>query len=359
TKYYEDRDVFHCLENSESDDCVDPSVADLKLDDLDSVTTLGVGGFGKVDLVRVKHNRSLVFALKSCSKAFVRSTRQEQHINNERIVQRVASKHQFVIKLYRTFKDDHNVYFLLEAALGGELWTLLRHRGAFEELSARFYIGCVVEALRYLHCHQIIYRDLKPENCILDKTGYLKITDFGFSKILTGGEKTWTFCGTPEYVAPEIILNKGHDQAVDFWSIGILLYELLTGMPPFTSPDPLKTYNIILRGFDAIGFEEAIFSKNCVNLIRRLCKENPSERIGVQKNGYSDLKSHKWFSGFDWDQLIRRQIKPPIVPRLNSATDTHYFDVTPDQTLKEAEFDIKDGAIDLDIDCDKSWDKYF
>ncbi|CAG2121403.1 unnamed protein product, partial [Medioppia subpectinata] len=274
--------------------------------------------------------------LKSCAKAFVRSTRQEQHINNERIVQRVASRHQFVVKLYRTFKDDQSVYFLLEAALGGELWTLLRHRGAFEEISARFYVGCVVEALQYLHSHQIIYRDLKPENCLLDQTGYLKITDFGFSKLLCAGEKTWTFCGTPEYVAPEIILNKGHDQAVDFWSIGILLYELLTGMPPFTSPDPLKTYNIILRGFDAIGFEEAIFSKNCVNLIRRLCKENPSERIGVQKNGYSELKSHKWFSGFDWDQLIRRAIKPPIVPRLNSSTDTHYFDVTPDQTLKEA-----------------------
>ncbi len=133
----------------------------------------------------------------------------------------------------------------------------------------------------------------------------------------------------------------------------------LKNRPPFTSPDPLKTYNIILRGFDAIGFEEAIFSKNCVNLIRRLCKENPSERIGVQKNGYSDLKSHKWFSGFDWDNLIRRTIKPPIVPRLNSPTDTHYFDLTPDHSSKDAEFDLKENYNDSDSDYDNSWDKYF
>ncbi len=114
-----------------------------------------------------------------------------------------------------------------------------------------------------------------------------------------------------------------------------------------------------MRGFDAIGFEEAIFSKNCVNLIRRLCKENPSERIGVQKNGYSDLKSHKWFSGFDWDNLIRRTIKPPIVPRLNSPTDTHYFDLTSGHSSKEAEFDLKENYNDCDSDYDNTWDKHF
>ena len=127
-KFYEDRDLFHSSDMSEAEDSVDPTVADLKLEDLETVTTLGVGGFGRVELVRSKRKSSQVFALKSCAKIFVRSTRQEQHINNERVVQRMASKHQFVIKLYRTFKDEQNVYFLMEAALGGELWTLLRHR---------------------------------------------------------------------------------------------------------------------------------------------------------------------------------------------------------------------------------------
>ena len=120
--------MFHSLDLTEAEENVDPTVADITLDDLESVTTLGIGGFGRVELVRSKRNVNNVFALKSCSKAFVRSTRQEQHINNERVVQRIASKHQFVVKLYRTFKDDFNVYFLMEAALGGELWTLLRHR---------------------------------------------------------------------------------------------------------------------------------------------------------------------------------------------------------------------------------------
>ncbi len=127
------------LECSESEEPIDPSVAEIKLEDLEVVVTLGVGGFGRVDLVRNKRNVNQIYALKSCSKSFIKSTRQEQHINNERIVHRIACKHQFVIKLFRTFKDDYSVYFLMEAALGGELWTLLRHRFVLEILNALLY----------------------------------------------------------------------------------------------------------------------------------------------------------------------------------------------------------------------------
>ena len=122
----------------------------------------------------------------------------------------------------------------MEVCLGGEVWTLLRDRGHFPEQMTKFIIGCVVEALQYLHDRGIIYRDLKPENLLFDKDGYIKLTDFGFAKqVGFGGTKTWTFCGTPEYVAPEIILNRGHDYAADYWSMGILIFELLTGTPPF------------------------------------------------------------------------------------------------------------------------------
>uniref|UniRef100_A0A1I8FAZ3 cGMP-dependent protein kinase n=1 Tax=Macrostomum lignano TaxID=282301 RepID=A0A1I8FAZ3_9PLAT len=150
--------------------------------------------------------------------------------------------------------DRKYLYMLMESCLGGELWTVLRDKGNFDDSTTRFYVGCVVEALHYLHRKGVVYRDLKPENLLLDSAGYCKLTDFGFAKQIGLSMKTWTFCGTPEYVPPEVILNKGHDLSADFWSLGILMFELLTGTPPFAASDPMKTYNIILRGIDAIDF---------------------------------------------------------------------------------------------------------
>ncbi|KAG7481348.1 hypothetical protein MATL_G00065920 [Megalops atlanticus] len=193
---------------------------------LEVIATLGVGGFGRVELVKVK-NEDVTFALKCIKKKHIVDTRQEEHIHSERKILAEACS-PFIVKLYRTFKDKKYVYMLLEACLGGEIWSLLRDRGSFDEHTAKFCVGCVTEAFDYLHRNRIIYRDLKPENLMLDAEGYIKLVDFGFAKKIGSGQKTWTFCGTPEYVAPEIILNKGHDFSVDFWSLGILVYELLT-----------------------------------------------------------------------------------------------------------------------------------
>ncbi|ROT66698.1 cGMP-dependent protein kinase, isozyme 1 [Penaeus vannamei] len=231
-------------------------------------------------------------------------------------------------ELYKTFRDNKYVYMMMEACLGGEVWTILRDRGWFDDLTARFYTACVVEALEYLHAKNIIYRDLKPENLLLDSTGYAKLVDFGFSKRLGASSKTWTFCGTPEYVAPEIILNKGHDKAVDYWSIGILMYELLTGTPPFTASDPMKTYNIILKGIDMVDFPQHL-SRNAISLIKRLCREAPAERLGYQRAGIQDIKKHKWFQGFDWDGLRARVLQPPIIPKIKGPADAGNFDSYP------------------------------
>ncbi|GAA6228534.1 cGMP-dependent protein kinase 1-like isoform X2 [Lates japonicus] len=300
----------------------------LKLNDFNIIDTLGVGGFGRVELVQLKSEEAKTFAMKILKKRHIVDTRQQEHIRSEKHIMTEAHS-DFIVRLYRTFKDSKYLYMLMEACLGGELWTLLRDRGSFEDSTTRFYTACVVEAFAYLHAKGIIYRDLKPENLILDSRGYAKLVDFGFAKKIGFCKKTWTFCGTPEYVAPEIILNKGHDVSADYWSLGILMFELLTGSPPFSGPDPMKTYNIILRGIDMIEFPKKI-TKNAANLIKKLCRDNPSERLGNLKNGVKDIQKHKWFEGFNWEGLRKGTLTPPIIPDVSSPTDTSNFDSFPE-----------------------------
>ncbi|KAM4809037.1 cGMP-dependent protein kinase 2 [Rhinophrynus dorsalis] len=295
-------------------------------DNLEIITTLGVGGFGRVELVQVK-NENLAFALKCIKKRHVVDNRQQEHIHSEKNILKEACS-PFVVKLYHTFKDNKYVYMLLEACLGGELWSLLRDRGSFDESTAKFCIGCVTEAFEYLHHIGVMYRDLKPENLLLDSEGYVKLVDFGFAKKIFSGQKTWTFCGTPEYVAPEVILNKGHSFSVDFWSLGILLYELLTGNPPFTGPDQMMIYNLILQGIEKIEFHKKI-SRRSEDLIHRLCRQNPTERLGNMKNGIADIKKHRWFNGFNWEGLSSRSLSSPLRPKLEGPTDHSYFDSYP------------------------------
>uniref|UniRef100_A0A8B9RKB4 cGMP-dependent protein kinase n=1 Tax=Astyanax mexicanus TaxID=7994 RepID=A0A8B9RKB4_ASTMX len=288
----------------------------LHLSDFNIIDTLGVGGFGRVELVQLKSDEYKTFAMKILKKRHIVDTRQQEHIRSEKLIMQEAHS-DFIVRLYRTFKDSKYLYMLMEACLGGELWTILRDRGSFDDSTTRFYTACVVEAFAYLHSKGIIYRDLKPENLILDHRGYAKLVDFGFAKKIGFGKKTWTFCGTPEYVAPEIILNKGHDISADYWSLGILMYELLTGSPPFSGPDPMKTYNIILRGIDMIEFPKKI-TKNAANLIKKLCRDTPSERLGNLKNGVKDIQKHKWFEGFNWEGLRKGTLTPPIIPSVSA-----------------------------------------
>ncbi|MBN3292837.1 KGP2 kinase, partial [Polypterus senegalus] len=293
---------------------------------LEIIATLGVGGFGRVELVKVK-NEDVTFAMKCIKKKHIVDNRQEEHIHSERkILEEACSP--FVVKLYRTFKDSKYVYMLLEACLGGEIWSLLRDRGSFDEQTAKFCVTCVTEAFDYLHQIGVVYRDLKPENLMLDSAGYIKLVDFGFAKKIDWGQKTWTFCGTPEYVAPEIILNKGHDFSVDFWSLGILVFELLTGNPPFSGVDQMMIYNLILKGIEKMDFPKRI-TRRPEDLIRRLCKQNSTERLGNLKNGINDIKKHRWFNGFNWEGLKARNLLSPLKRELQGPTDHSYFDNYP------------------------------
>lgn len=319
------------------------SLETLKITDLDLVATLGMGGFGRVELVQVAGEKK-TYALKCLKKHHIVDTKQQEHIYSEKKVM-IESNSPFICKLYKTFKDRKYVYMLMEVCLGGELWTILRDRGHFDDNITRFCTACVVEAFQYLHSRGIVYRDLKPENLLLDSKGYVKMVDFGFAKKIGFGHKTWTFCGTPEYVAPEIILNKGHDFSADYWSLGILMFELLTGNPPFSASDPMKTYNIILKGIDHIDFPRKI-SRNASNLIKKLCRDNAVERLGYQKNGIKDIKKHKWFQGFDWEGLQQEKLTPPIKPVVKSPSDYSNFDSFP-------------RATEIPPDELSGWDEYF
>jgi len=309
------------------------------------LSTLGVGGFGRVELVQIRGDNSRSFALKQMKKAQIVETRQQQHIMSEKEIMGEANC-DFIVKLFKTFTDRKYLYMLMESCLGGELWTVLRDKGNFDDSTTRFYTACVVEAFDYLHSRNIIYRDLKPENLLLDIEGYVKLVDFGFAKKLMTGRKTWTFCGTPEYVAPEVILNKGHDISADYWSLGVLMFELLTGTPPFTGSDPMKTYNIILKGIDAIEFPRNI-TRNATALIKKLCKDNPAERLGYQKGGISEIQKHKWFDGFNWEGLCNRSLEPPILPKVNHVTDTSNFDDYPPDNDQPPPDDVTGWDIDF------------
>lgn len=301
--------------------------ADVKLQELDYVATLGVGGFGRVELVTIRKERN-TFALKCLKKVHVVQQQQEQHVYNEKKVMLECRNCPFINKLFRTFKDNKYVYFLMEPCLGGDLFTILQKNHLFNEQTSRFMTGCVIEAFAFLHARNIVYRDLKPENVMLDNRGYLKVIDFGFAKKISPTSKTWTFAGTPEYVAPEIILGKGHDRAADYWTLGIFLHELLVGKPPFRGTDHMRTYNQILKGIEAVHFPKHV-SKPASRLIRRLCRAVPTERLGYQRNGIQDIRDEPWFSGFRWDALVKGTMKAPISITVNGPSDTRYFDRYP------------------------------
>lgn len=205
---------------------VDSFLLSVKLEDLELRNTLGCGAFGRVKLCRLPKTDQF-FALKCQAKRSIVESGLQEHVLNEMRVMRKIN-HPYIAKLYVALQDKQYIYFVLELLQGGELFTHLRNRGKLTEQTARFYAATVVYAFSTLHAKKIAYRDLKPENLVMDSKGYVKLVDFGLAKQLLSG-KTWTLCGTPDYLAPEIILNEGHDLAVDYWALGVLIFEMVVG----------------------------------------------------------------------------------------------------------------------------------
>ena len=206
-------------------------------------------------------------------------------------------------------QDDRYIYFVTELLKGGDLFTYHRSVGNFNGKQTEFYGAQVVSIFEYLQSKEIVYRDLKPENIMIHADGYLKLIDFGFAKVCT--KRTYTICGTPEYIAPEILLNQGHGKPVDWWTLGILLYEMLAGYPPFQDDDPMNIYRKIINtkpkypdGFDA----------NLKSLIKHLLRRDLSKRFGNLKDGAKDIKEHRFFEDINFDDLLQKKLKAPYVP---------------------------------------------
>lgn len=293
--------------------------ASVKLSDFEVFRTLGTGAFGRVVLVKYRRN-AMYYAMKILEKEKIVKTKQIDHTGNEKkILQSI--KFPFVVSMDFFFKDNSYLYLIMQFVNGGEMFTHLRRMGRFDEELSKFYAAQVVLGLEYLHSCDLVYRDLKPENILIDDHGYLKITDFGFCKMIEN--RTWTLCGTPEYLAPELILSKGYGKSVDWWSFGVLIYEMNAGYPPFYSQEPMKIYEKIVAGKYKFANH---FGDDLRDILKNILQTDLTRRYGNLKNGTMDIKRHKWFSNVEWIDIFYRRVVPSFVPKCNDLGDTSNFD---------------------------------
>lgn len=297
------------------------------LKDFQIMRTLGTGSFGRVHLVRLVHN-GRYYAIKVLKKAQVVKMKQVEHTNDERKMLKLID-HPFIIRMWGTFQDSKNLFIVMDYVEGGELFSLLRKSKRFPSPVAKFYSAEVVLALDYLHLHNIIYRDLKPENILIDRYGHIKITDFGFAKEVPF--YTWTLCGTPDYIAPEVITAKPYNKSVDWWLLGILIFEMLTGYTPFYDRQPIKTYEKILQS--EVHYPPFL-EPTAVDLLVNLITPDLTRRLGNLQNGAQDIKTHAWYTEVVWDKLYAKDIATPYEPPVAAGVgDTSLFDYYPESEL--------------------------
>ncbi|XP_012283578.1 ribosomal protein S6 kinase beta-1 [Orussus abietinus] len=294
--------------------------------DFELCKVIGKGGYGKVFQVRkiTGNDSGTIFAMKVLRKAsIIRNQKDMAHTKAERNILE-AVKHPFIVDLMYAFQTGGKLYLILEYMCGGELFWHLNHEGIFLEDTACFYLSEIILALQHLHLQGIIYRDLKPENILLDAEGHIKLTDFGLCKEhIQDGTVTHTFCGTIEYMAPEILSRSGHGKAVDWWSLGTLMYDMITGSPPFTSDNRRKTIDKILKSKLHLP---PYLTHDARDLIRKLLKRQVAQRLGSGPSDAEQIKSHQFFKHINWDDVISRKLEPPLKPSLSSDDDVSQFD---------------------------------
>ncbi|KAG7402360.1 hypothetical protein PHYBOEH_000068 [Phytophthora boehmeriae] len=299
----------------------------VSLADFQLLSVIGQGAFGKVLLVR-HSTTGKVHAMKIISKQFIIDKESVHYMQTERDVM-TKIRHPFVIGLNYAFQTESKVYLVMDYQSGGELFSYLKEEGTFTEDATRFYLAEMILALEHLHGHDIIHRDLKPENILISAEGHIKLTDFGLAKEYVEGQEMLTMCGTKEYMAPEMLLGKGYDSAVDWWSLGALAYEMLTGHPPFRAKNPAELQKKILSAKLQLP---RWLTGEAHSLIKCLLERNVSKRLGGGKSsmfvvrGVQALKRHPFFKQIDWTKMEGLRVPPPKVPSVSHEADTSNFD---------------------------------
>lgn len=329
----------------EAQGCLAENRTKIKRSDLKRIGLLGCGGFGAVELW--EHSKTgQTFALKAISKGYIVKTGMQESVMNEKSILAMTNS-LFITRLYETYNGTQTLYFLLEPCLGGELYSTYVRKSMYgSEKHCRFYSAGVILAFEHMHQRRIIYRDLKPENLLLTEDGQLKVTDMGLAKFVIG--KTYTTCGTPDYFAPEVIASTGHTNAVDWWTLGILIFELMAGHPPFESAYPMQIYAKVTKGIGKVPFPSAI-KANCRSLIENLLKNEAVERLPMKPGGVKNLTEHKWFSEFDWEALMGQTMPVPYKPVVKSRKDLQNFVARKEDAPRTIEY----------VDPGTGWDKDF
>ncbi|EAA03708.5 AGAP002161-PB [Anopheles gambiae str. PEST] len=292
------------------------------LENFEFLKVLGKGTFGKVILCREKTSSKL-YAIKILKKDVIIQKDEVAHTMAESRVLKTTN-HPFLISLKYSFQTVDRLCFVMQYVNGGELFFHLSRERIFPEDRTRFYAAEIISALGYLHSHGIIYRDLKLENLLLDKDGHIKIADFGLCKEdITYGRTTKTFCGTPEYLAPEVLEDNDYGHAVDWWGTGVVMYEMICGRLPFYNRDHDILFTLILM--EEVKFPRNI-SPNARSLLSGLLVKNPKQRLGGGPDDAKEIMAHPFFASINWTDLVQKRITPPFKPQVTSDTDTRYFD---------------------------------
>ena len=334
-------------ESSSSLDSQKETISKTKtMDDFQPLKLVGKGSFGKVILVKYFNNNK-IYAMKILDKEEIIRRKQIKHTKTERLLLEKLN-HPFIAQLQFAFQDAKKLYLVTEFMQGGELFFHIKRRSGFKEITAKIYMSQIFLAIDYLHKNGYIYRDLKPENILIDKEGNIKLTDFGLSKVVSNNENnstTNTLCGTLEYIAPEIFKRKPYNKSIDWFSFGVVLYEMLTGQLPFN----IKNEEFDENKYKNINYPEKI-SPEAKELIEKLIEVEPEKRLGY--NSSDEIRNSAFFKEVDFEKVYNKQYKPPFKPRLNGELDLKYFDIN----FTEDNDALSDDFLDDSLGANKTQD---